>query len=516
MAGCSSSARPRLALLLGTLVAACGHEPGPRPRLVLLYAPCTVRKDFLAPYDAHVHSTPALAAFARQSAVFGAHVTETAQSGVAFASLLTGTHADRHGVYFHPAPLAEDNVTLAEAFGAAGYTTWFWSGQPMASATLGYGQGVAPEHVLERELRFQPDPQPLAPGTLERMAADDDEFRALLADLAAHPDQHAFVQVCFTVSHEPYHQYVSPAEIAAFAARFPDEARGVTPAEIERWLPVYEQHRHRLNWDFPAARAELALGDEDLERLAAVIEVAYRASLAQLDGFFGDVLSAIDAAGLADEALVAFTSDHGELLWRANALFPWTHGMELAPEELYVPWLVRAPGLAPQAYASVTRSIDVFPTLLGLCRLPVPPTVVGTDLAPALRGEERAPERQAFSHNSTLGERRLERFADMDVLERVMPAPDPARLWTSVRAGPLFLRRQRVDPDGWRMVAYDHARDPGELHDVFDPKDAIQAALAAELERYQSRLVQAYGRERGGELDEEAALERLRALGYVR
>ena len=91
-------------------------------------------RDFLGAYRTEVSSTPRLAAFAREGVVMRAHVTETAQSGVAYAALLTGTQADRHGIYYHPNTLAEDNLTLAECFAAAGYETWFWSGHPMASA----------------------------------------------------------------------------------------------------------------------------------------------------------------------------------------------------------------------------------------------------------------------------------------------------------------------------------------------------------------------------------------------
>ena len=496
------------------VLVSCGAKREPPPRLVILYAPCTVRCDFLGPYESTLASTPALATLARESVVFEKHVTECAQSGVAYAALFTGTQADRHGIAFHPSLLAAGNTTLAEVFAGAGYETWAWSGQPMASADLGYAQGIAPEHVRNHELRFQPEPQALAPGTLEHLAADDEDFRALLAQLAADPAKRAYVQVSFTVSHEPYHQYVSREEIRAFRDAYPAEARGVTDAELDRWLPVYEEHRHRLNWDFPAAREELALTDGDVERLAAVLELVYAACIHRLDGLVGDVLRAIDEAGLADETLFAFTADHGEVLWRPDALFPWTHGMGLEPEELHVPWLLRAPGLAPRRYAGVTRSIDVFPTLLGLAGVAVPEGVQGTDLSDVLTGNAEPPRQLAFAHNSILGERRLKRFADMDVLRRAMPAADPTRLWTAVRSDELFLRRRRLDPEPWRTEACEWTRE--QERELAPADDATRAALAAELERYQARLVEAQARAASTPLEESEELERLRALGYVR
>src|SRR6185369_11475786 len=55
------------------------------PRLVVLYVACTVKDRYLEPYNAAVDYTPNLAAFARESVVFRRHMTEAAQSGIAFA-----------------------------------------------------------------------------------------------------------------------------------------------------------------------------------------------------------------------------------------------------------------------------------------------------------------------------------------------------------------------------------------------------------------------------------------------
>ena len=58
-----------------------------------------MNREFLSPYNPAVSYTPALYRFARDAAVFTRHHTEEGQSGIAFASLLTGDQATRHGVY---------------------------------------------------------------------------------------------------------------------------------------------------------------------------------------------------------------------------------------------------------------------------------------------------------------------------------------------------------------------------------------------------------------------------------
>jgi arylsulfatase A-like enzyme len=89
--------------------------PAP-PRLILLYAPCTVSRSYLAPYASDVAYTPQLAAFARESVVFERHQSEAALSGIAYASIFAGSDVTRHRVYSHPRRLSGDVYHIAEAF----------------------------------------------------------------------------------------------------------------------------------------------------------------------------------------------------------------------------------------------------------------------------------------------------------------------------------------------------------------------------------------------------------------
>ena len=134
-----------------SLAIATGCTPAPRPpRLVVLYAPCTVNKDYLAPYAEQVTYTPHLARFARDSAVFTRHYTEAGQSGIAYASIFSGGQADHHKAFRHPVHLPDELNLAAEIFADAGYETFFWNGHRMASHELGYGQGVDRSNAFRR------------------------------------------------------------------------------------------------------------------------------------------------------------------------------------------------------------------------------------------------------------------------------------------------------------------------------------------------------------------------------
>jgi arylsulfatase A-like enzyme len=517
-------------LALGAGSAACARDAAPRhPRLVVLYAACSLARDQLSPWAPELRFTPNLQRFAEGGLVFRRHVTEAEQSGITYASLFTGCQADCHGVYRHPTVMNGALYQISEAFRDGGYDTWFWSGQRMGGAEYGYGQGVAPQHSL---LRTPEDPL--------SYTANDGEFAALLERLERDPDYRAFVQIGLTLTHSPYHHHATPEVVDAFRARFPEADPGLAPEDHARLLALYDRYRLALQWNYPETVEKLRrhedatqrLREGDEAKLAALLELLYRAAVWQLDGLFGQWLDSIEARGLLDESLIAFTADHGELLYRENALFKWTHGLELAPEVLTVPLVVRGPGagVAPGHYDPVTRSIDVFPTLAGLAGVAIPAgaPIEGVDLSRVVRGQEAPPELVAFFHTSTLGPNLLEQFAgDRDltgdgridagplapytqVLRRI-PREDVAFAWVGARTGDRVFKKT-FDGSSWRFEAYDLATDPHETRDLFDARDPEHRRMGRALDAYQARLLRGpYSRTRLTAED----IEKLTALGYL-
>src|SRR5262245_4915238 len=103
-------------LLLSTVGASLGCKKPIPPRLVVLYAPCTVSRSYLGPYTPGVRYTPHLDRFATEGVVFENDYTEADQSGIAYAALFSGSQADHHGIYRHPQPLADEVRLIFEAF----------------------------------------------------------------------------------------------------------------------------------------------------------------------------------------------------------------------------------------------------------------------------------------------------------------------------------------------------------------------------------------------------------------
>lgn len=509
-------ARYGLLLAVGLLIAAgdwflverLRSTPPPRgvppaPRLVLLYAPCTVSKRFLSPYNPRVRFTPNLEAFAAQSVVFERHQTEEGQSGVAYAALFSGTEADRHGIYKHPTKMSDRVYLMPEAYADAGYKTFFWSVHPMASPELNFGQGVPPENTYYDD------------GTLNRfLRAEDPDFRSLLERLSVR-SRRAFVMTNFSVTHGLY----SSKYLANFCRAFPSECPPIAPAESVRFLSVMSDQYHELSYDFEATRSRLGFDDATTRRFISFVEVLYKSNVWYLDSLFGAVINEIKRRDLLDRSLIVFTADHGEVLFRSNAPYKWTHGFALAPEDIEVPLIIRSPLLEARRYASVTRSIDVFPTMAGLSNIGIRAgEVEGEDLSAALLDDTER-ELLAFSHTALVPDRFM---TDMNPRFRALrlpfPRQDPELMWVQVRQRDLVYKLTNRDGKRFRAEVYDRSTDLNEFRNLYDPADGSQREMFRQLETYKQRLVEAYNGTKAseGKLPSEREEEILRRFGYIK
>lgn len=492
-------------------------DPGPRkePRLVLLYAPCTVSRQFLSPYEPSIRYTPHLAELASEAMVFDSHYTEAGQSGISYASLVSGGQADLHEVFRHPSKIASEPVLITEAFAASGYEPFYWNDHLFASAKLRYARGVPPKNRHVKKVGEES-------GLLE---ADDPAFVSILDRLTRDPNYKAFVLANPVVTHGRY----SSEHLERFLEEFPEERGGLTDAEIRRYRKIYYANYFGLSWNFPGTIEAVELDPSEVETLVQVIELLYSSNVYYLDELFGAVVEAIRKHDLSNETVIAFTTDHGEVMYRETAPFAFAHGLQLAPEVLNVPWIVFAPGVGVPAgrYPGITRSTDVFPTLAGLgnVKLQADRRPPGVDLSPALRGRASPPELSAFSHTTVLLELIEEQMADPDTADswaevrRRYPDDDPSRMWAAlVEAGRVYKRTSR-DGRVFETEVYDRADDPGETRNLYDPEDPVHRDAERRLVAYRQAMIRAYEAAQASSATRRLPRRReaaaLRALGYV-
>ena len=90
-----------------------------------------------------------------------------------------------------------------------------------------------------------------------------------------------------------------------------------------------------------------------------------------VDQAVGRILEALEESGMAEETIVVFTSDHGDLLGAHGGLIQkWCNAFD---EAVRVPLLIAGPGIShlPEGVAAPTSHVDLIPTLLGLAGIDI-------------------------------------------------------------------------------------------------------------------------------------------------
>jgi len=222
-------------------------------------------------------------------------------------------------------------------------------------------------------------------------------------------------------------------------AQFPQEFNTYDPSGIEPRGNVPEQMR-----DF--APKELAL---------------YYGCIAALDFQLGRLLEALERLGLADDTVVCYTSDHGDHLSSHGYGRPWDHWLppqmrasKATPyeESVHVPFLMRFPGVVPAGHRTdaLLGSVDIMPTLLGLCGLEIPGTVQGADVSRAARGEDGPLPDSIYLQNMGVGWPNRREFTGF--WRGVRTKRWTYARWLNGRFGPWLFDRQ-ADPEEMKNLA---------------------------------------------------------------
>lgn len=121
----------------------------------------------------------------------------------------------------------------------------------------------------------------------------------------------------------------------------------------------------------------------------------YYASVAFMDRMVGQVLNGLKEAGLEDNTIVIFTSDHGYHLGEHDF---WAK-VSLYDESAAVPLIIRMPGKKPAVCHSLVELLDLYPTLSNLCGLEVPKHLQGKDISKMMTDPAKEVRSAAFSVN---------------------------------------------------------------------------------------------------------------------
>ncbi len=403
--------------------------------------------------DPNAH-TPTIDRFAAQSMNFVNAVAGCSVCAPARASLLTGQYPLTHGVYINDVPLRPDGPTLAEVFRDAGYNTgyigkWHLLGSPDGrygrrdvyipeDRRLGFEYWKAAEvsHDYNQSFYYE---------GADRTRKYWDGYDAL----AQTEDACQFVRDR-SESENPYFLVLSwgPPHFPLHTAP-------------ERYRESYRDRDIVLRPNVPEEHVEIATSDLR----------GYYAHIAALDDCFAQLLAVLEETGTADDTIVLFTSDHGDMMESHGLkykLYPWD-------ESVCVPLLIRSPRHPEWQGATSAATIDspdIMPTLLGLCGIPVPSSVEGTDFSQLLTAadESVAPESSFLSLAVPITSARTYGFAE----------------YRGVRTNRHTYVRSISGP--WLL--YDNHEDPYQMKNLCNSAEhaETQQKLEVELSRWLDRL----------------------------
>ena len=370
------------------------------------------------------------------------------------ASLLTGQYSLTHGLFLNDAPLRNEAVSIAEVCKASGYDTGYVGKWHINAGGRGNyipadrRQGFDYWKVLECTHRYNHSAY-YAGSEATKLFWEGYDAIAQTRDVQeyikgrAENDKPFLMMLSWGPPHSPL------------------KAPHLPP---EKYCRMFNAEDIQLRANVPAEKAEAAKKD-----LAG-----YYAHIAALDDCIGDIVETIDKAGIKDNTILVFTSDHGDMLYshgHRKKQRPWD-------ESARVPFLIRYPdklGANGKEIDMPFGTPDIMPTLLGLGEIKIPTGVEGADYSGVLAGKVKAPENAAL-----------------------IECPSPFGQWLRKHGGKEYrgIRTKRYtyvrDLDGpWLL--YDNKKDPYQQTNLVN--SAKTASLQAELDMKLKAKLKGHGDE---------------------
>jgi arylsulfatase A-like enzyme len=314
--------------------------------------------------------TPNLDRLAKESANFTNAVSGCPVCCPYRASLITGRYPLTHGVFLNDVRLNNDAVSIAQAYNNAGYDTayigkWHLDGDQRSAFIprerrqgFGFWRALGCTHDYNNSFYYADERVKLKWEGYDAIAQTEEARRYIREHAKGRP----FVLfLSWGPPHTPY-----------------DTAP-------RRYRELFDGEDLTLRPNVPGKNEDRARKDI----------AGYYAHIAALDDCIAKILETLKETGLADDTIVVFTSDHGDMLYsqgEQKKQRPWN-------ESIMVPFLVRYPTALGRAGRTIDMPIntpDIMPTLLGLSGIEIPDTVEGADFSAIARGAEQSGDNAAL------------------------------------------------------------------------------------------------------------------------
>ena len=397
--------------------------------------------------------TPNLDRLAAEGTRFSNAISNTPACSPARASLLTGLHVFSHGVVNNELQVKLGTCTLAGSLRDNGYQCgyigkWHIDGgsreqfTPPGPRRLGFDDYWAVANCTHDYMHAfyyeNDDPEPRWHDQYEPVAQTDLAVQYITEKAVG--DDPFFLVLSVGTPHDPYREM--PEELLK---KYNPEDVGFMSSN-SRYVPA----------EIRRAKQEMLAG--------------YYAHISALDSQVGRLLATLKEAGVEENTLVVFTSDHGDMLGNHGEWFksqPWR-------ESVGIPLLMKWPGHIPAGRVSrgPISIIEMMPTLLALTGTEIPEEAEGDDLSAFVLGDESAaPDSVFINFVSNVG---------------IIPSPPfrgvvtATHTYAATTEGPWLLYDDRNDPAQKNNLITWSNHDNG---DVVQLQQTMQKKLDAWLAR---------------------------------
>jgi arylsulfatase A-like enzyme len=479
---------PLISLLLGMLPFLTSQET-PTPPNILFIAVDDLRPE-LGIYGNPVIHTPAMDQLAQEGVYFTRHFVQVPTCGASRYSLMTGQRPTRpihldNSVFYKevaPAPETHHPESFVHELKRNGYTT-VGVGKISHSAD-GYVYGYEEEPSQIKEMphswdRFLFDPGKWQTGWNAFFAYANGENRQSLGkqvppyEMGTVDDQGYPDGLTLLTAIDQLHQLKNNNQpfflgVGFFKPHLPFNApkkywdlyvRDSLPLPKDPFIPknvdvaslgsMGEFYSYQLSDEKPTYDQPVS------DAYARKLIHGYYASVSYVDHLIGQLLEKLKELDLDQNTIVIIWGDHGWHLgndrkWGKHTLFE---------RALRSTLLMKIPGVQPASHeiTDIVESVDLYPTLLDLCGMPLPNHLDGESLLPLLKGDTQPSDGTAFSYWYNGLSLRTDRY----------------RLTKFFRNGQTTFE------------LYDHLSDPDENINVADSLSEVVNALLPVLESHQ-------------------------------
>jgi choline-sulfatase len=410
-----------ISLLLAPFAALCAADaPKPTHPNILFIMVDEMKWNVMSCAGHEIVKTPNLDRLAREGTRFTTAYTVAPICTPSRYSFFTGRYAHVHGSTDNSTPLREPQVMLPSILKHAGYQTAisgklhfispdnidygfdrFWSYQDEGPGKL----PSWPEHMTKqygkgaqkKSLQAQPFPDdPLGKdlGKLKYPDADSQTswITARALDFLDQRDKAKpfFLFVSYLDPHSPSHlcePYWSMCQ------------KEFNPEKIPL-PPTFRQD--------PAKPLATSASRHEVNdpKIVKAMTSAYYAKVRMVDDNIGRLMEQLRAQGLAENTLIVFTADHGNMLGDLNR---WFKGA-MYEGSTRIPLLMKAPANSPFAaqfnrgavVTNIVENIDVMPTLCEITGVPLPANgIQGRSLTKLVAGTEKDWKECAFAERGS-------------------------------------------------------------------------------------------------------------------